>query len=559
MNKLVAASATLKPLLAPRSAFAGLAVRFMSTPCEKYNLTSIGIHTPTTIFHNLSYPEIALHEAHYKEGHFVSNGTFAVDTGIFTGRSPKDKYVVKNEGADQVDWNNINQPISEEIWADMKANTLEYMNKAERLYVYDCFCGTNKKTRKAIRFLFEKAWQMHFVKNMFIRPSVDELADFKPDFQVINSCGTVNPKWKEHGLNSDVYAAFNLKENLAVIGGTYYGGENKKGIFALMNYTLPQEGIMSMHCSANKGMETGDTCLFFGLSGTGKTTLSADPSRYLIGDDEHGWDDDGIFNFEQGCYAKTINLSEENEPDIYRAIKPDALLENNFIVPETNWPDFANTSKTQNGRVSYPIYHIPNFEPSGSGTHPANCVFLTCDAFGVLPPVSRLSDEQAVYHFLSGYTAKVAGTERGINEPTATFSAGFGAAFLTLHPTKYADLLVQKLKKHGTKTWLVNTGWSGGSAGVGERMSIKVTRKCISGILDGSINGASFVKDDLFGFEYPTALPGVPDGVLTPKETWADKAAYDETAKKLANMFVDNYKKYQKPGMTDYSVYGPQV
>ena len=391
---------------------------------------------------------------------------------------------------------------------------------------------------------------------MFIRPETkEEIENFEPDFTIINAAAITDPKWKEHKLNSENFVAFNIEKKLAVIGGTWYGGEMKKGIFSMMNYWLPLEGIMAMHCSANKGKE-GDTALFFGLSGTGKTTLSADPHRYLIGDDEHGWDDDGIFNFEGGCYAKTINLSEENEPDIYHAIRQDALLENVYIDEKTKEVDYTNSSKTENTRVSYPIYHIHNYEPSGTGGHPDNVVLLTCDAFGVLPPVAMLSPEQAMYHFLSGYTAKVAGTERGITEPVATFSACFGAAFLTLHPTKYADLLQHKLEKHNTKTFLVNTGWTGGPYGVGKRMSIKATRACIDAILDGNISKADMMEDSLFGFKVPKALPGVPDGVLDPRTSWNDKDAYDKQAQKLAQMFKDNFKKYIQPGMTDYSPYG---
>jgi len=550
--------ATGKTVLNSRSPT--LSRAFATTKLEQLGIAqSWGITDPKTVYRNLSYPEIALHEAHYKEGHFVSNGTFAVNTGIFTGRSPKDKWLVKQQPSEEeIWWGSINQPITPEIWDDLYENSITHMNKAEKLYVFDGYCGTNPKTQKKIRFITEIAWQHHFVKNMFIRPTSDEEVEgFEPDFTVINSCRTSNAKWKDHGLHSDVYAAFNLEKKVACIGGSYYGGEMKKGIFALMNYWLPKDGIMSMHCSANEGPK-GDVALFFGLSGTGKTTLSADSSRFLVGDDEHGWDDDGIFNFEGGCYAKTIDLKEENEPEIYRAIRPDALLENNVIVPETNWPDFSDTSITQNGRVSYPIYHIDNYKPSGMVGHPENCIFLTCDAFGVLPPVARLDSNQAMYHFLSGYTAKVAGTERGIDEPMPIFSAGFGAAFLVHHPTVYADLLKQKLDKYGTKAWLVNTGWSGGAAGVGSRMSIKTTRTCVNGILDGSINSAEFVHDGVFNFEVPKALPGVPDGVLIPKDAWVDKAAYDETAAKLAGMFKDNFKKYTGAGFTDYTPYGPK-
>jgi len=402
------------------------------------------------------------------------------------------------------------------------------------------------------------SWQQHFVSNMFIRPETrEELQYFKPDFTIINACSVNNEDWEKHGLNSDVAIAFNLEKEVAVILGTWYGGENKKGIFGLMNYWLPLEGIMPMHCSANVGKE-GDSALFFGLSGTGKTTLSADPNRYLIGDDEHGWDEDGIFNFEGGCYAKTINLTEDNEPDIYRAIKTDALLENVHQNTDGS-PDYDNVEKTQNGRVSYPIYHIDNWHKPQMAEHPNNIIFLTCDAFGVLPPVSKLSSEQAMYHFLSGYTAKVAGTERGITEPEATFSACFGAAFLTLHPTKYADLLQEKLKKHGANAYLVNTGWTGGKYGEGERMSIKDTRACIKSILSEDILNKKFRKDELFGFDVPIELPGVSKEICNPRESWDDPKAYDEQAKKLAKMFKDNYIQYTGENVTDYTKFGPKV
>jgi ATP-dependent phosphoenolpyruvate carboxykinase len=391
---------------------------------------------------------------------------------------------------------------------------------------------------------------------MFIRPE-NPAVDFGPEFTVINACKVVNEDWKEQGLNSEVFIAFNIEKRVAIIGGTWYGGEMKKGIFSMMNYWLPLNDIMTMHCSANKG-KSGDTALFFGLSGTGKTTLSADPNRFLIGDDEHGWDQDGIFNLEGGCYAKTINLTEENEPDIYRAIRPGAMLENVHVDASTQEVDYFNVEKTQNGRVSYPIHHIDNYEKTSAGGHPNNCIFLTCDAFGVLPPVSRLTPDQAMYHFLSGYTAKVAGTERGVTEPEATFSACFGAAFLTLHPTKYADLLKKKLGEHGTQAYLVNTGWVGGGVGVGNRMSIKHTRQCIDAILDGSISQSSFTKDEVFQFEVPSALGSVPSDILNPRDAWADKAAYDAARTKLAGMFQENYSKYVIPGVTDYSSFGPK-
>lgn len=383
--------------------------------------------------------------------------------GKFTGRSPKDKYIVKQSPSqDKIWWGSVNKPMEPQVFDELYGKVTEHYSKAPKMYVFDGYCGANPKSRKKVRIITEKAWQSHFVTNMFIRPqSKQEIEGFQPEFTIINSSAVTNPRWKEHGLNSDVFVSFNIERNVAIIGGTLYGGEMKKGIFSMMNYWLPTEGVMSMHCSANRG-KNGDTALFFGLSGTGKTTLSADPHRWLIGDDEHGWDDDGIFNFEGGCYAKTIGLRREKEPEIYDAIKPNALLENVKIVPETNMPDYDDKTKTENGRVSYPIYHISNYEPSAVGKHPNSVVFLTCDAYGVLPPISVLTPEQAMYHFLSGYTAKVAGTERGIIEPQATFSACFGAAFLPLHPTVYAKLLQSKIEKHGSRVYLLNTGWSGG-------------------------------------------------------------------------------------------------
>merc|ERR1712157_307655 len=415
----------------------------------------------------------------------------------------------------------------------------------DNVYVFDCFCGANPKSQKKIRFVHEMSWQQHFVTNMFIRPKeANEIENFEPDFTVVNCCSQVDEDWERHNLNSDVAVVFNIEKRIAVIFGTWYGGENKKGIFSLMNYWLPmhEPPQLPMHCSANVGPK-GDTALFFGLSGTGKTTLSADPHRNLIGDDEHGWDEDGIFNFEGGCYAKTINLSEENEPDIYRAIKTDALLEN-CTMKEDGSPDYDDVSKTQNGRVSYPIYHIPNYHKPQMAGHPQNIIFLTCDAFGVLPPVSKLSVGQAGYHFLSGYTAKVAGTERGITEPTATFSACFGAAFLTLHPTRYADLLQQKFDKHGSTAFLVNTGWSGGAYGVGQRMSIKE---------------AECPSDPVFGFDIPKSLPGVDSKVLNPRESWSDKESYDRTREKLARLYAINFEAYAGVGDVDYSSFGPKV
>lgn len=439
--------------------------------------------------------------------------------------------------------------------------TISYVVKC---VVFEGFCGANPASRKNVRFITEFAWQQHFVTNMFIRALPEELDGFESDFTIINACNVTNDKFKEHGLNSEVFCVFNVEEKLAIIGGTYYGGEMKKGIFSMMNYWLPLRGDMPMHCSANVGRENKDSCLFFGLSGTGKTTLSADPNRDLIGDDEHGWDKDGIFNFEGGCYAKTINLKEENEPEIFRAIKRDALLENTFFNKvnidgeEKNVADFNNTSKTENGRVSYPIYHIPNHVPKSMAGHPKNVIFLTCDAFGVLPPVSKLTPDQAMYHFLSGYTAKVAGTERGITKPQETFSACFGAAFLTLHPTRYADLLKEKLNTHGSSAFLVNTGWSGGGVGVGNRMSIQTTRACISAILDGSIHDAEVFVDPIFGFDVPKKLNGVSAEICDPRSAWEDKAAYEAQSEMLAGLFKKNFTKYVAPGKTDYTAFGPK-
>eukprot|EP00510_Aplanochytrium_minuta_P001585 CAMPEP_0184021188 /NCGR_PEP_ID=MMETSP0954-20121128/9778_1 /TAXON_ID=627963 /ORGANISM="Aplanochytrium sp, Strain PBS07" /LENGTH=552 /DNA_ID=CAMNT_0026303157 /DNA_START=177 /DNA_END=1835 /DNA_ORIENTATION=- len=549
----------LRQLVKPRS-FAIAARGFSTsetTTAGAIGLEKLGIvNEKATVFRNLSYEDVAKHERENNEGQFVNNGTFAVDTGKFTGRSPKDKWIVKQAPSqDKIWWGEINQPTSSEVFDELYEKVTKHYSEADKMYVFDGYCGANPNSKKDVRIITELAWQHHFVKNMFIRPKTkEEVADFKPQYTIINACKVVDEDFERHGHNSEVFVAFNIEKEVAIIGGTWYGGEMKKGIFSMMNYWLPNEGIMAMHCSANKG-KNGDTALFFGLSGTGKTTLSADPHRALIGDDEHGWDDDGIFNFEGGCYAKTINLSVETEPDIYNAIKPNALLEN--VVINGGDPDYFDVSKTQNSRVSYPLEHIDNHDPKSAGGHPENIIFLTCDAYGVLPPVSKLSSGQAMYHFLSGYTAKVAGTERGVTEPTATFSACFGAAFLPLHPTVYADLLEQKIQKHNTNVYLVNTGWTGGGNGVGERMSIKNTRECIDRILDGSIKNSEFVSDPKFGLAVPKTLGEIPPSVLNPREAWADKDAYDAAADKLAAMFKENFKTYVTPGHTDYSSFGP--
>lgn len=543
------------------SSYSTAVAREYSTPSLRDDLGKLGINnTSAPMYRNLSYADLAEHEKKNQEGEFIDNGTFAVRTGKFTGRSPKDKYIVsQSPSKDDIWWGKINQPMKPETFDKLyKMVTEHFSSKAKKLYIFDGLCGANPSTQKKVRFVTENAWQSHFVTNMFIRPTGEQLKDFEPDFTIINGCAVTNKDFKVDGLNSEVFVSFNIEKNVAIIGGTWYGGEMKKGIFAMMNYWLPKEGIMPMHCSANVDPKTKESALFFGLSGTGKTTLSADPKRELIGDDEHGWDNSGIFNFEGGCYAKTINLSKENEPDIWNAIKKNAMLENVMIDPVTKIPNYDDVSITQNGRVSYPIEHISNFKKDSKAGHPNNIIFLTCDAYGVLPPVSKLSIGQAQYHFLSGYTAKVAGTERGVTEPEATFSACFGAAFLPLHPTKYADLLQKKLDTHGTNVYLVNTGWSGGSYGVGKRMSLKITRSCIDSILNGSIEKTQFTDDANFGFKVPKTLGNVDAKVLNPREAWADKSKYDETAKKLASMFKTNYKQFIQPGVTDYSPYGPK-
>ncbi|MBB5020716.1 phosphoenolpyruvate carboxykinase (ATP) [Desulfurispira natronophila] len=519
---------------------------------------SLGLKSVGKIFHNLSYEELHNHEIRNNEGKVSSNGTMMVDTGKFTGRSPKDKYFVKQDpSAQHIAWGNINKPVSAEVFDELYTLVTDHLSGKD-VYVTDGFVGSNEKTRRNIRVISEISWQSHFCKNMFIRPTESELASFKPEFTIYNACKVVNSKWQEHGMNSDVFVIFNIEKNIAIIGGTWYGGEMKKGVFTMMNYWLPLENILSMHCSANVG-STGDVCLFFGLSGTGKTTLSTDARRKLIGDDEHGWDDDGIFNFEGGCYAKTINLDPDSEPEIYNAIKRDALLEN-VVYDEDGVVNYEDSSKTENTRVSYPIFHIDNYEPTLKGGHPNNIIFLTCDAFGVLPPVSKLTREQAMYYFLSGYTAKVAGTERGVTEPQATFSACFGEAFLPLHPTAYAKLLGQKMQKHEVNAYLVNTGWTGGGYGVGKRMSIKATRACINAILDGKINEGSFEVMNVFGLHMPKQIEGVDDNILNPRNVWDDKDAYDATTRKLAQMFIDNYRKYISQDTSyDFSQAGPQL
>lgn len=534
---------------------------------QTLGLDKIGITSAKAIIYNPSYELLFEHETSpdaqgFEKGSLTSSGAVTVDTGRFTGRSAKDKYIVVDPESEKHVWwarnGSDNKPMTQTAWDDLKKQSLTQLN-GKKLYVVDAFCGANPATRLSIRLVTEIAWKAHFAKNMFIRPSESELKNFKPDWTILDACKTSAANWKELGLNSEVAVAFHIKERTTLIGGTWYGGEIKKGIFTMMNYFLPLKGIGSYHCSANLG-KAGDTALFFGLSGTGKTTLSTDPKRALIGDDEHGWDHDGIFNFEGGCYAKTINLSKENEPDIYHAIRRDALLEN-VVVKPSGEVDYASSAKTENTRVSYPINHIENIvKPVSKGGHPKNVIFLTADAYGVLPPVARLNLGQAKYQYLLGYTAKVAGTEIGVKEPTATFSACFGKAFLMLHPTKYGEILGKQLEQHAAQAWLVNTGWSGGAYGVGKRMSIKTTRAIIDAILDGSLNQAQFDKFPVFGFEIPTFVSGVDANILNPRNTWVDKAAYDAMLQKLAAMFVEAFKPYtDTPAGKELVQHGPQL
>ena len=517
----------------------------------KIDLTKYGITDATEIVYNPSYEMLFEEETKpelegFDKGQVTELDTVNVMTGIYTGRSPKDKFIVMDENSKDTVWwtsdafKNDNHPMTQETWKTVKDLAIKQLT-GKRLFVVDAFCGANKDTRMAIRFIMEVAWQAHFVKNMFIVPTEEELANFEPDFVVYNASKAKVENYKELGLNSETCVAFNITSREQVIINTWYGGEMKKGMFSMMNYYLPLKGIASMHCSANTDMNGENTALFFGLSGTGKTTLSTDPKRLLIGDDEHGWDDNGVFNFEGGCYAKVINLDKDSEPDIYNAIRRDALLEN-VTVDADGKIDFDDKSVTENTRVSYPINHISNIvRPVSAAPAAKNVIFLSADAFGVLPPVSILTPEQTQYYFLSGFTAKLAGTERGITEPTPTFSACFGQAFLELHPTKYAEELVKRMEMSGAKAYLVNTGWNG----TGKRISIKDTRGIIDAILSGAINEAPTKTIPHFNFEVPTALPGVDPAILDPRDTYADASQWEEKAKDLAGRFVKNFAKYE--------------
>ncbi|MGP1507427.1 MAG: phosphoenolpyruvate carboxykinase (ATP) [Sphaerochaeta sp.] len=515
------------------------------------DLKSYGIKGTKEIVYNPSYEllfkeEMAPSLEGYEKGQLTELDAVNVMTGIYTGRSPKDKFIVVDENSKDTVWwttdgyKNDNHPASKETWDAVKKIAIDELSN-KRLFVVDAFCGANKDTRMSIRFIMEVAWQAHFVRNMFIKPSEEELKNFKPDFIVYTASKAKVENYKELGLNSETAVVFNITSREQVILNTWYGGEMKKGMFSMMNYYLPLRGIASMHCSANTDMNGQNTAIFFGLSGTGKTTLSTDPKRLLVGDDEHGWDDNGVFNFEGGCYAKVINLDKESEPDIYNAIRRDALLEN-VTVDKNGKIDFADKSVTENTRVSYPIDHIKNIvRPVSSAPAAKNVIFLSADAFGVLPPVSVLTPEQTKYYFLSGFTAKLAGTERGITEPTPTFSACFGQAFLELHPTKYAEELVRKMEMSGAKAYLVNTGWNG----TGKRISIKDTRGIIDAILDGSILKSQTKKIPYFNFEVPTSLPGVDPKILDPRDTYKNPAEWDAKAKDLSARFIKNFVKYE--------------
>ncbi len=514
------------------------------------DISSYGFNVPT-IIHNPSVARCYKLAMRQPKNYIANNGALIAYSGEKTGRSPKDKRIVQEpESQDNIWWGSVNIPIEEDTFEILRDEAIFGLNsRREHLYVIDGFAGWDPKQRIKVRVICGRAYHALFMTNMLISPTKEELENFgEPDWVIINA-GQMKVSPHIKGLTSNTSVDVNFKTHEMLILGSEYAGEMKKGVFTVLNYSLPLQGILSMHCSANEG-EQGDTALFFGLSGTGKTTLSADPKRRLIGDDEHGWSDDGIFNFEGGCYAKTIGLSKEKEPEIYEAIKFGSVLENVVFDPETYEVDYDDSSITENTRVSYPIEYIPNAKVPCVGAHPKNVIFLTCDAFGVLPPVSKLTNAQAMYHFISGYTAKVAGTEMGVTEPQATFSACFGAAFLVWHPAKYAELLKEKLEKYGSNVWLINTGWTGGPHGVGSRFDLKYTRAIVDAVLDGSLDGVECKEDEIFGLQIPQSCPGVPDEVLTPKNTWSDKGAFEETAKKLANMFHENFKKFEA-GATD--------
>jgi phosphoenolpyruvate carboxykinase (ATP) len=519
-----------------------MSVPTISIPTD--NLVKLGLKNTESIHYQSTPEELVQDVLRIGEGVLTDTGAIAISTGKFTGRSPKDKFIVKDETTkDTVDWNNFNLPIEEKYYNIIYKRIMEYLDKLPEIWIRDCYACADPKYRLNIRVINEKPWTNLFAYNMFLRPEEDELEDFKPEWQVISAPG-LKLNADECGTRQENAAVVSFKHKTILIAGTGYTGETKKGIFTILNYVLPQEkNVLSMHCSANMGKD-GDTALFFGLSGTGKTTLSADPNRKLIGDDEHGWTEDNIFNFEGGCYAKLINLTEEKEPEIYNAIKPGAIVENVSFFEGTNKINFDDDSITENTRVSYPLHFISNAIEPSIGNAPKNLFFLTCDAFGVLPPISKLTPGQAMYQFISGYTAKVAGTEAGVTEPNPTFSACFGAPFLPLHPGKYAEMLGEKMHKQNVNVWLINTGWTGGPYGIGNRMRLTYTRTMITAALEGKLNDIEFEKDPVFGLSIPKEVPGVPSDILNPRNTWTDENAYDEKAKYLAGLFIKNFEKY---------------
>lgn len=523
-----------------------------------FDLNTLGIENYQTAFWNLSPEELTKITVDKGQGTLTDNGTLVVYTGEFTGRSPQDRFIVKDaKTIETVDWNNINQPFSSEKFDRLYDKVAAYFAN-KNIYVRDAYACADDNYRLNIRLVSEYSWSNQFAYNMFLRPTEGEIENFAADWTILCAPGFMADPIID-GTRQHNFAIINFTRQQIIIGGTGYTGEIKKGIFSVLNYILPVErDVLPMHCSANVGKE-GDTAIFFGLSGTGKTTLSADPNRYLIGDDEHGWSDEGVFNFEGGCYAKTIDLSAEKEPDIYKAVRPGAILENIGFHRNTNTPDYKDCSITQNTRVSYPIHHIDNALTPSKGGNPKNIFFLTCDAFGVLPPLSRLTPEQAMYYFISGYTAKVAGTEAGITEPKATFSACFGAPFLPLHPTQYAEMLGQKMEEHGVKVWLVNTGWTGGAYGTGSRINLKYTRAMIAAVLNDELSYVPFEQDEVFGLSMPDYCPGVPAEVLNPRNTWTDKYAYDEKANDLAIAFDKNFEKYADKATEAIKAAAPRI
>lgn len=522
------------------------------------SLSDLGILDFKAAYWNLSPKELVAHTVQNRQGQLSDSGALVVQTGKFTGRSPKDRFIVKDKiTSSTVDWNDINKPILPMYYQQLRSKLVEYLSNAE-LYVRDAYACSDEKYRLPLRLVAEYPWSAMFAHNMFLRPSTNEILNANPEWTILCAPGfKANPDID--GTRQSNFSIINFSKKEILIGGTGYTGEIKKGIFSVLNYILPvQHNVLSMHCSANVGQDD-DVAVFFGLSGTGKTTLSADPNRKLIGDDEHGWSEDGVFNFEGGCYAKTINLSEENEPDIFHAIRPGAILENIKFFEGTNKPDYEDATITQNTRVSYPINHIDNIQVGSKGDIPKNIFFLTCDAFGVLPPISKLTPEQAMYHFISGYTAKVAGTEAGVTDPEMTFSACFGAPFLPLHPTLYAEMLKEKMLKHGTNVWLVNTGWSGGGFGVGNRIKLRFTRAMISAALNGQLEDVRTQNDNIFGLNVPVECPSVPSGLLNPRDVWENPADYDYKATYLAKAFINNFKKFENEASEEILSAAPKI